>query len=164
MSQTQQTPTQPRFETSTVMDMYMASVEAWKKNMDALAEASESQLKQRSLSSSPSADLEKTSVQLQKTGENIFRRAIEEQMELCRFFGKRWEQYLSLPANISRCRSPAEIAQLQLSFLTKMASDYGTEGRHFAQTFQELVSQAMAANPMPFAAIGSRSPGPRPLL
>ncbi len=151
MDHVQQTLAQPRFDTSSVMDMYVASVDAWKKNLDAFAEASGSQVKQRNDMPSQAAEMEKTSAQLQRTGENIFRRAIEEQMELCRFFGKRWEQYLSLPADISRCHSPTDIAQLQLSFLTRMAADYGIEGRHFAQTFQELVSQAMTANPMPFA-------------
>ncbi len=155
MDHTQQSQAQPRFETpfdtSSVMDIYLASVEAWKKNMDAFAEASASQLKQRSVGPSPAAEMVKTPAQLQKTGGDLFRRVIEEQMELCRFFGRRWEQYLSLPADISRCHSPAEIAQLQLSFLTKMAADYGAEGRHFAHTFQELASQAMAASPMPFA-------------
>ncbi len=151
MDHAQQSLTQPRFDTSSVMDMYLASVDAWKKNLDAFAEASGSRAKQRSEMPPPAAVMEKTSAQLQKSGEDLFRRVIEEQMELCRFFGKRWEQYLSLPADISRCHSAADIAQLQLSFLTRMAADYGIEGRHFAQTFQELVSQAMAAGPMPFA-------------
>jgi len=151
MDHAQQSLTQPRFDTSSVMDMYLASVDAWKKNLDAFAEASRPQQKQRSELPAPAAAMEKTSVQIQKTSENMFRRVIEEQIELCRFFGKRWEQYLSLPADMSRCHSPADIAQLQLSFLTRMAADYGIEGRHVAQTFQELVSQAMAANPMSFA-------------
>ncbi len=151
MDHVQQTLAQPRFDTSSVMDMYVASVEAWKKNLDAFAEASGAQQKQRSEMPAPAAAIENTSAQLQKAGENIFRHVIEEQMELCRFFGKRWEQYLSLPSDISRCHSAADIAQLQLSFLTRMAADYGIEGRHFAQTFQELASQAMATNSMPAA-------------
>lgn len=150
MDHVQQSLTQPRFDTSSVMDMYLASVDAWKKNVDAFAEASRSQQKQRS-EPAPVAAMEKTSAQIQKTGENIFRRAVEQQIELCHFFGKRWEQYLTLPADISRCHSPVDIAQLQLAFFTRMAADYGIEGRHFAQTFQELVSQAMAPNSMPFA-------------
>lgn len=150
MDHVQQALAQPRFETSSVMDMYLASVNAWKKNLDAFSEASGSQVKQRNDMPSPAAEMEKTSAQLQRTGENIFRHVIEEQIELCRFFEKRWEQYLSLPADISRCHSPTDIAQLQLSYLTRMAADYGTEGRRFAQAFQEVVSQAMMANPMPF--------------
>jgi len=83
-------------------------------------------------------------------GEHLYRRVFEEQIELWQFFGKRWTQYLTLPADVSQCRSAADIAQLQLSFLTRMAADYSNEGRHFAQTFQELVSQAMVASSMPF--------------
>ena len=67
----------------------------------------------------PNADFN-NAVQLQKAGEDIFRRAIEEQIELCRFFGRRWEQYLNLPSDVSRCRSVLDLAQVQSTFLTKM--------------------------------------------
>ena len=43
----------------------------------------------------------------------------EEQVELCRFFGRRWEQYLNLPSDVSRCRSVLDLAQVQSTFLTK---------------------------------------------
>ncbi len=71
-------------------------------------------------------------------------------MEICRFFGKRWEQYLDLPRDLSRCRTPADIAQVQSAFLTKMAADYGIEGKHLMQVFQKLLANRIAAAPVPF--------------
>lgn len=144
MESAQQSLSQARFDAGPVLDIYLASLEAWKKNFDAFAEASQQQTKTQAAA----VTIESTSNQLEKTGADIFRRLIQEQVELCRFFGKRWEQYLSLPSDISRCHSPADLAQLQLAFLTKMAADYGIEGRHFARTFQELVSELMAVQPI----------------
>lgn len=144
MESAQQSLSQARFDAGPVLDIYLASLEAWKKNFDAFAEASQQQTKTQAAA----VTIESTSNQLEKTGADIFRRLIQEQVELCRFFGKRWEQYLSLPSDISRCHSPADLAQLQLAFLTKTAADYGIEGRHFARTFQELVSELMAVQPI----------------
>jgi len=129
--------------------MYVSSIDTLKKNLEAFAEASRPQQQQQNIYSAP-AVMEKTSASVQMAGEHLYRRVFEEQIELWQFFGKRWTQYLTLPADVSQCRSAADIAQLQLSFLTRMAADYSNEGRHFAQTFQELVSQAMVASSMPF--------------
>ena len=89
---------------------------------------------------------ENTSAQLQKTWGDFFRRFVEQQIEICRFFGKRWEQYLDLPSDLSRCQSPADFAQVQSAFLTKMAADYGTESRHLTQA---LLSNWMTAQSAP---------------
>lgn len=148
MESAQQSLSQARFDAGPVLDIYLASLEAWKKNFDAFAEASQQQTKQITKTQAASVTIESTSNQLEKTGADVFRRLIQEQVELCRFFGKRWEQYLSLPSDISRCHSPADLAQLQLAFLTKMAADYGIECRHFARTSQELVSELMAVQPI----------------
>ncbi len=57
---------------------------------------------------------------------------------------------MDLPSDLSRCQSPADIAQLQSAFLTKMAADYGIEDRRLAQAFQALLSNWTAAQPMSF--------------
>ena len=41
----------------------------------------------------------------QKSDEEIFKRFVQNQMELCHFFGHRCGQYLKLPERISQCRS-----------------------------------------------------------
>ncbi|MGB0085133.1 MAG: HAD-IC family P-type ATPase [Rhodomicrobiaceae bacterium] len=66
---------------------------------------------------------------MQNVGEMVFRRFVEGQIALCRFYAKRWEQYLDLPSDLSRCQSAGDLAQLQAAFLTKMAADYGIESR-----------------------------------
>jgi hypothetical protein len=60
----------------------------------------------------------------QKSGAEIFKRFVQNQMELCYFFGHRCEQYLKLPEQISQCRSLTELGELQSAFLSKFASDY----------------------------------------
>ncbi len=150
MENMQQTQSQPRFGTDPVLDMYLASIDAWKKNYDAFVQAPREQQGQPGGALSPGAAYENTSAQLQKTGDDFFRRFVEQQIEICRFFGKRWEQYLNIPSDLSRCRSAADFALVQSAFLTKMAADYNVEGRRLAQGFQELHSNWMAASPMSF--------------
>ena len=88
--------------------------------------------------------------QAQDAGSTVFGRAFEEQLELCRFFAKRWEQYAALPASLTRCRSATDLAQLQVAFLSKMAADYNTEGCHVAEILEQLVSAWMSAHPALF--------------
>jgi hypothetical protein len=104
------------------------------KDLESFVQASKKQEGQTNGLAKPNADFNNAG-QLQKAGEDIFRRAIEEQIELCRFFGRRWEQYLNLPSDVSRCRSMRDLAQVQSTFLTKMAADYGIEGRRLLQAY-----------------------------
>ena len=145
MENTQQALSQPRFNPLPVVDMCLASFDAWKKNYDAFVQVSRQQQGQPNAVHTPGAAYENTSAQLQKTGEDFFRRFVELQIELCRFLGKRWEQYLGLPSDLSHCQSAADIAQLQSAFLIKMAADYGMEARRLAQNYQEFLSSWMAA-------------------
>ena len=69
----------------------------------------------------------------QKAGEEIFKRFVQNQMELLQFLGGRWEQYLKLPEQISQCRSLTELGELQSAFLSKFASDYTQEAGKLAR-------------------------------
>ena len=86
---------------------------------------------------------------MQKTGEHIFRRAVEHQVEIGRFFGKRQERHLDFWSDIAHCQSATDIVKVQSAFLTEMVADYGIESRRLAaQGFQELLSSWIAAQPM----------------
>ena len=122
--------------------MQIQSLDACKKGYETFIQASEKSV------SETTALLQEGAGRLapiQKTGEEIYRHVVENQIELCRFFAGRWEHYLTLPSEISHCRTPADIAQLQLAFVTKMASDYTQEGSRLARPFQEIVSNAMTS-------------------
>jgi hypothetical protein len=153
MEDVHQSIPQLSFDKSPAEEIFSASVEAWKKNLDAFGGTQKPQAEQ--YDGNPDrrpATPARTAAQTALPWENMFGRMVQGQMELCRFFERRWEQYLYLPGEISRCRSPMELAQLQLAFLTQMAADYGLEGRHFARAFQELVPEALTFNPAPFLA------------
>jgi hypothetical protein len=138
-----------RFDAGPVLEMYFAPLDAWKKNLDAFAEASKAAQKLQLEAQPGDAGLTNASGQIQNAGEAIFRRAFELQLELWQFLGKRCGQYLSLPADVSRCRSPIDAAQLQIEFFNKLAEDYGVEGKHLAQTMQQLASDWAAARAIP---------------
>ena len=77
----------------------------------------------------------------QKSGEEIFKRFVQNQMELCHFFGHRCEQYLKLPEQLSQCRSLTELGEPQSAFLSKFASDYMQEAGKLAGSGAGLARQ-----------------------
>ena len=77
----------------------------------------------------------------QKSGEEIFKRFVQNQTELWQFISGRWEQYLNLPGQISQCRSLTELGELQSAFLSKFASDYLLEAGKLAGSVGERARQ-----------------------
>ena len=69
----------------------------------------------------------------QKSGEEIFKRFVQNQMELCHFFSQRCEQHLKLPEQLSQCRSLTELGDLQSAFLSKFANGYLLEAGKLAR-------------------------------
>jgi hypothetical protein len=77
----------------------------------------------------------------QKSGEEIFKRFVQNQMELCHFFGRRCEQYLKLPERLTQCRSLTELGNLQSSFLSQFANDYMKETQKLPEPVADLARQ-----------------------
>ncbi|NJM36110.1 MAG: hypothetical protein HC850_17065 [Rhodomicrobium sp.] len=135
-------PSQPqtaqRHDFGPAFRMYMENLENWRKNYEKLAQTPVAP------SASPpdhmSESYEQAMTQWQKSGEEMFRRFVEQQVEICRFFGKRWEQYLGLPEKFANCRSPADLSQVHMAFMGQMASDYMAESGRLAQPMNELMS------------------------
>jgi hypothetical protein len=86
--------------------MYFAPLDAWKKNLDAFAEASKAAQKQQIEAQPGDAGLTNASGQIQNASEAMFRRAFELRLKLWQFFGKRW-------GNIFRCLQICPAAALQ---------------------------------------------------
>ena len=137
-----------------ILNMYRESIDAWQKGYNGsndFAQASRPQQGQTNAALNPAAAYGNTSAQTQKTGEHIFRHAVEHQIELGRFLGKRQARYLDFWSDIARCQSATDLVKVQSAFLTKMAADYGFESRRLAQGFQGLLSSWMAGLPMSFS-------------
>ena len=80
-------------------------------------------------------------LQWQKSGEELFKKFVQNQIELCHFFGMRWEQYLKLPEQLSQCRSLTELGELQSAFLAQFAKDYMQEAETLAKPVADLARQ-----------------------
>lgn len=142
MSNAQAAP-QNAFDISPVFKLYNDSVEAWKQNFDKLIEAGK-----------PSQSAEATDMfavntaqaaNLQKTGEDLFKRLVEQQIEICRFLGKRWEEYLMLPERLHRCKSLGDFTQVQTAFMNKMVSDYTQEAKRLSEPFLAMMPKRTTA-------------------
>lgn len=122
------------------LKMYLESVESWKENYENLIKSSNLAANTRdpvSASSVYGPEGEKW----QKAGQELFKNFVEEQVEICRFFSKRWEHYLDLPEQITQCKTPAEIGQVQLAFLTQMAVEYAQESAKLMRPMNEHIEK-----------------------
>jgi hypothetical protein len=132
--------TQPfEFNIAPLMKMYTDSIEAWKKNYESLAmnaKAAQSPYTATEAQSPYDAAI----ATWQKSGEELFKRFSEQQIEMYRFFVAQWEQFLKLPAQLAQCRTPAEAGQVQAAFLSQFATDYVQETQKLSQPIGELMS------------------------
>jgi hypothetical protein len=121
------------------MKLFMDNMEILKKNYDQFLKSSNIPIPTAStgLMLGPA---EQAIGNWKSAGEALFRSFIEQQIELCRFFGKRWERYLDFPRRLSNCKTPAEVAELEMEFLKKMAEDYSQESAKLAQPVNNLMS------------------------
>jgi hypothetical protein len=124
--------------------MYMESAEVWKKNYGSFLNGTPFRangIGENSGAGLATALYDGALLQWQKSGEELFKRFVQNQIELCHFFGMRWEQYLKLPEQLSQCRSLTELGELQSAFLTKFASDYMQETEKLAKPVADLARQ-----------------------
>lgn len=141
-------PSSP-FDISPMLKMYTESFELWKKNYEnmvmnakdtqgALGANEAAQVTHSPAVSAPAYDA--ALLNWQKPGEELFKRFVQNQIELCHFLSSRWEQYLQLPEQLSQCRSLAELGKLQSSFLSQFANDYMHETEKLAHPAAELMT------------------------
>ena len=136
------------FDISPMLKVYMEPFEFWKRNYENMmknAKDMQGPFQANGTAqfthppaggaSAPDAAL----LNWQKSGEELFKRFVQNQIELCHFFSSRWEQYLNLPEQLSQCRSLTEFGQLQSSFLNQFANDYMHETEKLAQPVAELM-------------------------
>jgi hypothetical protein len=147
------------FNIAPLMKMYAESIEAWKKNYESLAGSVAESAKPvhsntspfasasapASSSSQPSYDASVGT--WQKSGEELFKRLAEQQIEMTRFFVSRWEHFLKLPAQLAQCRTPVEATQVQAAFLSEFANEFMQESQKLAQPVGELMSHWSALRP-----------------
>ena len=139
------TPPSSPFDIAPMWKMYMEPFDLWKKNYENFlkspplgAEGIEG--KKAEVESITSAN-DAAMLNWQKSGEEIFKRFVQNQMELCHFFGHRCEQYLKLPEQLSQCRSLTELENLQSSFLSQFANDYMQETEKLSKPVADLARQ-----------------------
>lgn len=126
------------FDYAPAMKMFMDNMEVWKQNYENLLRNANLSPSNASAATFPPA--EQALGNWKAAGDALFRSFVEQQVELCRFFGRRWENYLDYPRRLSSCKTPAEVAELEMDFLKKMAEDYSQESARLARPMSELMS------------------------
>ena len=103
-------PSSP-FDFSPMLKTYMESVELWKKNYENMMKSAKdmqgalgaNEAAQAKPSSAGASASDAALLNWRKSGEEVFKRFVENQIELCHFFGSRWRDpalpHLSLCLN-----------------------------------------------------------------
>ncbi len=136
---TQHSMQQSDLDVMPALKMYLDSLEAWKKNYENFAGESKN-IPNSHASQSTKATDETALADWSKSGTGILKQLVDQQVELCRFFGNRWEQYLKLTQDLARCRTPAELGQVQAAFVTQFATDYVRETTKLSKPLAEMMS------------------------
>ena len=134
-------PLSSTFDIAPMWKMYMEPIELWRKNYESLLKSTPFGTRGLGESGSAASFYDGALLQWQKTGEELFKRFVQNQMELCEFFRDRWAQYLQLPEQLSQCRSVTKLGELQSAFLSKFASDYTQEAGKLAGSAAEPARQ-----------------------
>jgi hypothetical protein len=121
------------FDVGPAVKLYMDSVEAWRKNYERVASQPKTGAPD-SLGEIAVPSYDKILAVWQKTADDAFRRFVERQIELCRFFEGRWEQYLHLQDRMARCRRPGELGQAHADFFERLAHDYMEEANKLTRS------------------------------
>ena len=128
-----------------VLKMYIDSLEAWKKNCDEFT-GRVSNMQNNFQTNGSNNACESGLPAWQRSGEEFFKRFVEQQMEICRFLSARWEQYLKLPGQLALCRTPADVGQVQAAFLSQFVDDYTHETKKLAQPAGQMMSSWTAGH------------------
>jgi hypothetical protein len=127
--------------------MYLDNMESWKKSYEKmLTNATGATLKGGFDPINPSYAPAMTG--WQNLGGDGFKHVIEQQLELCRFFGRRWQLYLDMSTKVARCKTPAEFGQLQLDFINRMSTEYIQESAKLAQPVTEMMVSWLSGRPV----------------
>ncbi len=139
-------PTSP-FDITSMWKSYGESLEVWKKNYETFVKSGQSQaendaVEEQAKPESAASSFDAGLWHWQKSGEELFKSFVQNQVELCEFFRDRWAQYLKLPQQLSDCNSLGELKNLQSAFLQEFANDYIREMEKRAKPLAELIRQA----------------------
>ena len=143
-------PLSSTFDIAPMWKMYMESAEVWRKNYASFLDGTP--FRANGIGEPSEAGLatslyDGALLQWQKSGEELFKKFVQYQIEVCHFFGGRWEQYLKLPEQLSQCRSLTELGDLQSAFLSKFASDYLQEAGKLDGSVAEVARHAKPLDP-----------------
>ncbi len=128
------------FDFAPALKMYLESVESWKKNYEQVMQNANLTPVTRP-SDMVGAAYEQAVNNWQRAGETLFKRFIEQQIELCRFFENRLKLFLDMPARFAQCKTPAEAAQLHMEFMNRLSQEYAQESAKLIQPMSQLMTQ-----------------------
>jgi hypothetical protein len=139
------------FDMSPILRMYQESLEMWRKNYETFVKSAQASYPGESLGGNAAAQATRTAegaasamdaaiLNWQKSNDDLFKRFVENQVEICRFFAARWEQYLKLSDQVSHARSVTDLGNIQSQFLSQFANDYMHETEKLAKPVAEAMT------------------------
>ena len=113
------------FDISPMWKTYMEPIELWTKNYESFPKSTPAGgIGEKAQPDSAASFFDAAWWHWQKSGEELFKSFVQNQIEPCEFFRACWAQYLKLPEQLSQCRSLTELGELQSAFLAQFAAGY----------------------------------------
>lgn len=137
-----QMPQRFEFDVTPLFKTYMDNLEAWKKSYEAVTKSAPP-AESTKVAEQGVAQIDNTMQTWQKSGQELYRHLIEQQIEWCRFYSSRLECYLELPEQLSHCGSIGELARIQSNFFSKAVSDYLAESNRLSKPMVEFMMHWM---------------------
>jgi hypothetical protein len=81
-----------------------------------------------------------------QAAEPVLKSAARCNFELLSLTGRRARAYLELPATLSRCRSPQDLAAEQVRFWQTAAQQYAESGRGFMQAWNAMLTAGLKSS------------------
>jgi hypothetical protein len=135
---------QPAASLQAGMQAYFETLDMWRKNYESMlsgmtgnSPAAPPPAAEAARAASDSAGLWRQPL------EAFMQQVAQQQMELCRFWNQRLEQYAGFPSHAGQCKTLAELGQMQMNFFNKMMTDYAEEMRRFGNPVAEFMTREM---------------------
>jgi hypothetical protein len=121
------------------LKLYIDGLKSWKQSYERLSQSGTPRADAGQANADPLA-ARAGGAEWQAFGPALWQGMVRRQAELSRFYAGRIERYMELSERIVRCRTPVELGEVQIDFLSRTLADYAQQSAGMAEAIGEIAS------------------------